>query len=159
MIICSDGFFERLGKGNLSAVEKRRYLICQMAQTALEEVPVFYHAQPQGVETPAVFVRIAKIQYHKRLAREIECRLVFELRYLAKNCYDDGECENAMERLMDVFGDDLFVKEAVFAERTDKGAVIKVISKLRWKTENDDDNGELMRLLEMNEKDNGDGKE
>ena len=47
----------------------------------------------------------------------------------------------------------------MFAERTDKGAVIKVISKLRWKTENDDDNGELMRLLEMNEKDNGDGKE
>ena len=72
MIICSDEFFERLEKENLSVIEKRRYLICQMAQTALEDIPIFYHSQPQGVSVPAVFVRIAKMQYGKRLAREIE---------------------------------------------------------------------------------------
>ena len=152
MIICSDEFFERLEKENLSVIEKRRYLICQMAQTALEDIPIFYHSQPQGVSAPAVFVRIAKMQYGKRLAREIECRLVFEVRYLAENCFDDSECENAMERLLDVFGDDRFDKDDVSAERTDKGALIKVTSKLRWKTENTDGDGELMRLLEMDEK-------
>lgn len=154
MIICSDEFFERLEKGNLSAVEKRRYLICQMAQSAMNDVPVFYHAQPQGVDAPAVFVRIAKIQYHKKLSRQIDCRLVFEVRYLAENSYDDSECENAMERLMDVFGNDRFDKEAVFAERTDKGALIKVVSGLRWKLEDAEESGELMRLIEMTEKEN-----
>lgn len=125
-----------------------------MAQTAMEDIPVFYHSQPQGVKAPAVFVRTAKMQYHKRLSHEIECRLVFEIRYLAENGFDDSECETAMERLLDVYGDDRFDKEALFAERTDKGALIKVVSKLRWKAEDQDADGELMRLMEITEKEN-----
>ena len=154
MIICSDGFFERLEKGDISVIEKKRYMICQMAQAALEDVPVFYHAQPQGVSAPAVFVRTAKMQYNKRLSHETECRLVFEVRYLAKNAYDDVECENAMERLLDALDSMRTDKDPVVSERTDKGALIKAVSVLRWKNENEDSSGELMRLLEMTEKDN-----
>lgn len=149
MIICSDDFFERLENGALSVVEKRRYHICQMAQSAMEEVPVFYFAQPQGVKAPAIFVRIAGMRYHKRLGREVEGELTFELRYLAESSHDDSECEQAMEKLLDVFGEDSFDKEAVTAERTETGVTVKVISGLRWRVEREDEAGELMRLLEM----------
>lgn len=154
MIVCSDVFFDRLEKGDISAIEKKHYMICQIAQAAMGDIPIFYHAQPQGATAPAVFVRIAKMQYYKRLSYETECRLIFEVRYLAENAYDDAECESAMEKLLDAFSFDRTDKGTVFAERTDKGALVKVASLLRWKTENADDNGELMRLLEMKETDN-----
>ena len=147
MIVCSEEFFERLEKGELSVIERERYKICQTAQTAMEDMPVFYIARPQGVKAPAVFVRIAKMVYHKRLAKEMECAVLFEVRYLAEKPYDDSECEQAMEKLMDAFGGDGFDKQTVSAERADDGALIKVASKLRWKLLPKEQKGDIMQSL------------
>ena len=107
MIVCSENFFERLEKGEISVIERKRYKICQLVQNALEEIPIFYLARPQGVKAPAAFVRIAKMIYHKRLAEEIECAVLFEVRYLAEKPYDDSECEQAMEKLRTIDLSDL----------------------------------------------------
>ena len=148
MIVCSGDFFERLEKGELSVIEKRKYAVCQLAQSAVGEIPVFGIARPQGVTAPAVFVRIAKMIYRKRLSKEIECTALFEVRYLARNPYDDIECEQMTEKLLDKFVSDSFDKQSVSAKRTDDGVLIETVAKLRWKVLSDEDEGDLMRKLE-----------
>ena len=148
MIVCSGDFFDRLEKGELSVIEKRKYAICQLAQSAVGEIPVFGIARPQGVTAPAVFVRIAKMIYRKRLSKEIECTALFEVRYLTRNPYDDIECEQMTEKLLDKFVSDSFDKQSVSAKRTDDGVLIETVSKLRWKVLSDEDEGDLMQKLE-----------
>lgn len=149
MIICNQSFFDRLEKGELSAVERQRYMLCQTAQQVMGDMPVFYLARPQGVKAPAVFVRIAKMLYHKRLGKEIECSLLFELRYLAENPHDDSESEQVMEKLLDAVTDGTSSYRAVSAERTDTGALVKVSCMLRWKVINSDSEGEIMQSLQQ----------
>ena len=148
MIVCSGDFFDRIEKGELSVIEKRKYAVCQLAQSAVGEIPVFGIARPQGVTAPAVFVRIAKMIYRKRLSKEIECTVLFEVRYLARNPYDDIECEQMTEKLLDKFVSDSFDKQSVSAKRTDDGVLIETVSKLRWKVLSDEDEGDLMQKLE-----------
>ena len=112
------------------------------------EIPVFGIARPQGVTAPAVFVRIAKMIYRKRLSREIECTALFEVRYLARNPYDDIECEQMTEKLLDKFVSDSFDKQSVSAKRTDDGVLIETVSKLRWKVISGEDEGSIMQKLE-----------
>ena len=107
------------------------------------EIPVFGIARPQGVTAPSVFVRIAKMIYRKRLSKEIECTALFEVRYLARNPYDDIECEQMTEKLLDKFVSDSFDKQSVSAKRTDDGVLIETVSKLRWKVLSDEDEGDL----------------
>ena len=148
MIVCSQEFYDRLEKGELSIIEKRKYAVCQLAQAAVGDIPVFCVARPQGVSAPAVFVRIAKMVYHRRLSKEIECSALFEVRYLAENAHDDSECEQMTERLLDVFVSDSLDKSSVSAERIDDGVLIKTASKLRWKVVNSEGEGELMQKLD-----------
>ena len=148
MIVCSGDFFDRLEKGELSVIEKRKYEVCQLAQSAVGGIPVFGIARPQGVTAPAVFVRIAKMIYRRRLSKEIECTALFELRYLARNPYDDIECEQMTEKLLDKLVSDSFDKQSVSAKRTDDGVLIETASKLRWKVIPKEGEGDLMQKLE-----------
>ena len=148
MIVCNEKFFTRLENGELSAVERQRYMLCQTVQQVMEDAPVFYTAQPQGVKTPSVFVRIAKMLYHKKLGREIECTILFELKYLAENPQDDSECEQIMEKLLDAVSEE-GCYQSVSAERIDSGALIKVACKLRWKVIYSDGESELMQSLQQ----------
>ena len=69
------------------------------------------------------------------------------MRYLAEKPYDDSECEQAMEKLLDAFSGDSFDKQTVSAERVDDGALIKVASTLRWKLMPDEPSGDFMQSL------------
>ena len=147
MIVCDKRLLERIENEELSVIEKKRYFICQIAEKALGDIPIFYSSQPQGTDIPAVFVRIGKMQYKKRLGDEIECEVRFEARFLPKNSNDDIFCEAVMEKLMDALIANEISK--ISSERTKTGAVINADCDLRWIVEPDDSGDELMRILDM----------
>jgi len=73
---------------------------------------------------------------------------LFELRYLARNPYDDIECEQMTEKLLDKLVSDSFDKQSVSAKRTDDGVLIETASKLRWKVIPKEGEGDLMQKLD-----------
>ncbi|MBP0981293.1 MAG: hypothetical protein J5968_03730 [Oscillospiraceae bacterium] len=150
MVIYDEKVKERLKSGESTPVERFRAEICEAVAKNLPQVTVFYSAQEQGSQKPAVFARLEKMKIGKKLGGIEEVTIEVALRFLPKRAADDAENELFMTAAAEAAGELGGYAAAFSAERTEKGAKAVITIRFEQKNAEGDTDG-VMRVLELNE--------
>lgn len=150
MVIYDEKVKERLKNGETTTIERFRTEICEAAAKLLPQVTVFYSAQEQGSQKPAVFARLEKLEMRKKLGGIEAVTMKVALRFLPKRAADDAENELFMTAAAEVAEQLGRYMAAFSAERSEKGATAWLTVCFEQKSA-EGDSGGVMRVLELNE--------